>query len=231
MVIMRFIKAQTNGNDFVIFNEKPEIFSKAELIRIADRKFGIGCDQIIFVNPKGDKYPVTFFNNDGSYANMCGNGSCAATKYIEKIFNIKSPKVTLLINDTLYNACIENDLITVNFALPKIQGDIISTGNYHIVRSINEIDNVENIVKQFPECNIHFIDIVENNKIKVKTFERGTGWTLACGSGAVAVGFYSKLKGRIEIIHDGGRSFVEVLEDSVKFSASPKLVFEGTIYE
>lgn len=227
---MKFVKAQTNGNDFVIFNENPEKFDKSTLIKIADRKFGIGCDQLIFVNQKCDKYIITFFNNDGSYANMCGNGSCAVTKYIHEILKTESKNINLIIDDKVYETFIDYDSISIIFELPRLQHNIVLTGNKHIIKNIKEINNIKNISKKYPECNIHFVKNLSSNKIRVKTFERGSGWTQACGSGAVAIGFYSGIKGKIEIRHDGGTSFVEVLENKVKFTAKPELVFEGTIY-
>jgi len=228
---MRFVKAQTNGNDFVIFNENPEKFNKSTLIKIADRKFGIGCDQLIFVNQKSDKYITTFFNNDGSYANMCGNGACAVTKYIYDILEIKSKSINLTIDNRSYESFVDRDFISIMFELPNLQDNIVYTGNKHIIKDISEINNVKNISKKYPECNIHFIKKLSSNRIRVKTFERGSGWTQACGSGAVAIGFYSGIKGKIEICHDGGSSFVEVLENKVRFTAKPELVFEGAIYE
>ena len=122
---MRFVKAQTNGNDFVILNENPEKFDKSTLIKIADRKFGIGCDQLIFVNQKSDKYITTFFNNDGSYANMCGNGACAVTKYIYDILKIKSKSINLTIDNKLYESFIARDFISIMFELPNLQNNIV----------------------------------------------------------------------------------------------------------
>ncbi len=228
---MKFIKAQTNGNDFVIFNKNPEKFERSVLINIADRRFGIGCDQLIFITQKNDHYIITFFNSDGSHANMCGNGACAVVKYIYEVMKIKSENIKLYINNRIYESAINQGLVSIIFDLPEIQDDIILTGNKHVVKDIQEINNIENISKEFPECNIHFVKILSNNKIRVKTFEKGSGWTKACGSGAVAVGFYSGLKGRIEIYHDGGSSFIEVLENQVKFTTRPEFVFEGTLYE
>lgn len=228
---MEFVKAQTNGNDFLLFNEDPEKFNKESLIKLADRRFGIGCDQLIFVQQKSGKYVTTFFNTDGSYANMCGNGACAVTKYIYDVLENKSENIELFIDNRSYKVSINLDFVSIIFDLPRIQNNIITTGNKHIIKDIHEINNIKSISKAYPECNIHFIKILPNNKIRVKTFERGAEWTKACGTGAVAVGFYSGLKGKIEICHDGGISFVEVFEDHIKFSAKPSLVFKGTLYD
>lgn len=228
---MKFIKAETNGNDFVIINENESSFSNLQKKKIADRKFGIGCDQLIFFQNDHGKYLVDFFNQDASHANMCGNGTCAISKYIQKTFDENSKTLELIISGKLYKTSVLNDSVTVSFDLPEKIGNIISTGNKHFVTKISDIENLDEIAEKYPECNLHFIDLISSNTIKVKTFERGVGWTLACGSGAIACGFFSKIKGKIKIIQDGGESIVEVFDNSVNLTTSPKLIFEGEFYE
>lgn len=72
---MDFIKAETNGNDFVIIHGTSSSLGGDEKRAMADRKFGVGCDQLIFVEEAGvlGAYSIEFFNQDGSYASMCGN--------------------------------------------------------------------------------------------------------------------------------------------------------------
>ena len=228
---MKFIKAHTNGNDFIIINNDPLNFSVDQIVKLCNRKTGIGCDQLIFVQKDIDYYKVFFFNSDGSYANMCGNGSCAVVRYIREVLGDSSDDIDLMINEKIYKTSIDGAFVTVFFDKPQVKGDIILTGNKHIVRDIAEIKNIQDIKEQYSDCNIHFIKILSNNKIRVRTFERGAGKTLACGSGAVAVGFFSKLSGKIEIVHDGGSSYIEISDKCVKFTTSPKLVFEGVFYE
>ena len=231
MNVVKFVKAETNGNDFVIINENEKSFSESQKKTIADRKFGIGCDQFIFIQNEQEKYVVDFFNQDGSYADMCGNGACAVTKYIQKTFNEDSKILDLMISGKLYNVSTSEDGVTVSFDLPREIGNVISTGNKHLVMNLSDIENLEKLVEKYPECNLHFIEVISSNTIKMKTFERGVGLTLACGSGAIAVGFYSKIKGKIKLIQDGGESIVEVFDDCVTLTTNPKLIFEGEFYE
>ena len=222
---MRFYKAQTNGNDFVII----ENLSNKIVTQLSDRNYGIGCDQVILLQYVNNQYMIDFFNQDGSYAKMCGNGSCSVALLISRKY--KTNDIVLNICKKTYPVHVENDNVTLSVPKPTMCGGIIDTGNKHIVLDYKEIDNVYNVAKNNSECNIHFVEQLSKNKLKVKTFERGVGWTLACGSGAIAVGYNSKIEGKIAMIQDGGMSIVEVLEDHVNLTTTPKIVFEGEFYE
>ena len=225
---MRFIKAHTNGNDFVIIDGDASIVSDSQKKLFADRKFGIGCDQIIFVKLEESRCVVDFFNQDGSHADMCGNGSCAVVLYVKEKYDLEN--IDLEVSGRMYQTTISGDEATILFPMPKRNGDIIDTGNKHLVLKMADISRVEEIAKANQDCNLHFVDRLSDNEIRVKTFERGVGWTLACGSGAIAVGFHSEIAGKIKIIHDGGESMVEVKNDHIYLTTKPKLVFSGEFY-
>ena len=222
---MKFYKAQTNGNDFVII----ETLSNKIVTHLADRKYGIGCDQVILLKHDNNQYMIDFFNQDGSYAKMCGNGSCAVALLISRKFQTND--IILNICDKSYPVHVENNSVTLSVPKPTMCDCIINAGNNHIVLDVAEIDNVDKISRNHSECNIHFVKQLSKNALRVKTFERGVGWTLACGSGAIAVGYNSKIEGKITIIQDGGKSIVEVFESYVNLTTSPKIVFEGEYYE
>ena len=195
---------------------------------MADRKFGVGCDQIIFVKSGENRYIADFFNQDGSHADMCGNGSCALVLYLRKKYGLEN--IDLEVSGKMYKTIISGDEATISFPMPKRNGNIIDTGNKHLVLKMADISRVEEIVKANSDCNLHFVEKLSDNEIRVKTFERGVGWTLACGSGAIAVGFHSGIVGKIKIIHDGGESMVEVKKSHIHLTTAPRLVFEGEFY-
>lgn len=81
-----FTKMQGAGNDFVVLDERVRPFglSAAQMTMLADRRFGVGCDQLILLQPPrqpdSDAF-VRFFNNDGTESGACGNGTrCAAAQ-------------------------------------------------------------------------------------------------------------------------------------------------------
>ncbi len=288
---MKFYKAHTNGNDFVIIEGNANKLTDDQKRLIADRKYGVGCDQIIFFTFTDGRCFLEFFNQDGSHASMCGNGSCAVALLISRKYGIDEIELNVLDGNencvskssssvffrrfakyfscqglrflsfarktleraeseayldrfggrdvvksreyhiappkNIYKARIAGNEVTAAFPLPEQCGNIIITGNKHLILDMSEINNATTLAKTNPDCNIHFVETVAQNILKIKTFERGVGWTLACGSGAVAVGYHSKIRGKIEILHDGGKSIVEVKETSVALTTQPKIVYKG----
>lgn len=223
---MKFIKAETNGNDFIIL-EMSDINS-VNIVKIADRRKGIGADQIIFFksNKGGNLYEVKFFNNDGSEARMCGNGLCALSCVLSK-------DVSYLTGSGISEGHIDpnSGKVSVTLPLPKeiSRGEnykIVDTGNKHIVC----LAKSDKFLEQTDEFNIHFIECFKENSIKIETYERGAGKTPACGSGAIAAAFaYGSLKQLNTIYHEGGTSAVGFSKDSAFLSAKPHIVFEGEI--
>ena len=266
---MKFYKAQTNGNDFVIIEANGNTLSLSQKKLIADRKHGIGCDQIIFVTQKNGRYCLDFYNQDGTHANMCGNGSCATALFIKNKYGlvctefevfqdaehipvkvgslgepaqayldrfrwrdvVKSRAYHIAPPENIYKAKILENDVSIEFPLPLQEGNIITTGNKHLILEMSEIDKVNEFSRLNPDCNIHFVKQLSSDTLRVKTFEKGVGWTLACGSGAVATGYHSKIQGKINIIHDGGKSVVEIKKSHVSLTTAPRIVYEGEFYE
>jgi diaminopimelate epimerase len=239
---MLFVKAQTNGNDFVILKKKDygagHAVSKVLPEELGDRHLGIGCDQIIIIDEIKDmKYGLEFFNWDGSSAEMCGNGICASALYINRILGNKDKNIVFDVTDREYQTFINDNREITLFVekpillekTPKYQ--IFSTGNKHLVCDIEMMDAILELRSKHQECNLHFIERTDDF-IRMKTFERGVGWTKACGSGAIAVAASQDIKkGRMKIKHDGGASLVEICGEFIGLTVEPKLVFEGNLYE
>ena len=96
-----FIKAHGAGNDFVIIDKNVDFIKKSKKIikKICDRRFGIGCDQLILLKKNTKYHQVSFYNSDGSLGRNCGNGLRCAYKYLtefkkNKNVIIKSQKFT-----------------------------------------------------------------------------------------------------------------------------------------
>ena len=82
-----FIKAHGAGNDFVIIDKNVDIIRKSKKMikKLCDRRFGIGCDQLILLKKLGQYHQVFFYNSDGSLGKNCGNGLRCAYKYLTEI--------------------------------------------------------------------------------------------------------------------------------------------------
>ena len=128
MTIINFTKMQGLGNDFVLLdyeeykktNKTPEELAK----KLCDRHFGIGADGIMIVNPNTTETDIGwfFYNNDGSIAQMCGNGIRCFAKYVyekglinKKEFSIETKAGTII------PKILDNGLIKVNMNKPILE--------------------------------------------------------------------------------------------------------------
>ena len=87
MTTLRFAKMQGAGNDFVVLDatRAPLVFSPAQLRHLADRHFGVGCDQILVVEPAAQSqadFRYRIFNADGGEVEQCGNGARCFVKFV-----------------------------------------------------------------------------------------------------------------------------------------------------
>lgn len=214
-----FVKMHGLGNDFVIIEEKslPASISKTDLaLAIADRRLGVGCDQLIIYENKSENIvQMGIYNPDGSGAKACGN----ASRCLSRLIYDDSGRRTIILNIEGRNVLCEYinpNEIKVNMGIasfdeqwmpssdrlwelaqkymiePK-EMSCVDVGNPHVVifSKLSEPDRAiigKNFQESnvFPEgVNVNFA-MIEDDKIRLKVWERGTGFTYACGSGAVA---------------------------------------------
>ena len=87
-MILRFYKYQGTGNDFVLLDQREDIFelSQAQIAYICDRRFGIGADGLMYLR-KHETYDfeMIYFNSDGRERSMCGNGGRAIARFAEDL--------------------------------------------------------------------------------------------------------------------------------------------------
>lgn len=203
------------GNDFVIIDlitQKVRLHA-AHLKRIADRNFGVGCDQILTVEPPtkaNSDFSYRTFNADGHEAEQCGNGARCVAKFVYDIGLVNKRKLRANSAAGTVNFKIElsgmvavsfgptrseisTDKITINNA--EYQLYQLSFGNPHAVLEVADVAtlnlnsfanklNKSSVIKS--ETNIGFMEIVNRDEIKLRVHERGVGETFACGSGACA---------------------------------------------
>jgi diaminopimelate epimerase len=249
---MKFIKMHGLGNDFVILDHRngggrlaPETIRK-----LADRQFGVGCDQVIVLEPskKADVF-MRIYNPDASEAESCGN----ATRCVAHLLGKDS--VTIETRAGLLPCRRVGDLIEADMGAPK--GEVrnlaiggkdlpdavaVNMGNPHCVFFVGSVEDtsVEMLGpifehhELFPDrSNVEFAQVIGDNFIRLRVWERGAGVTLACGSGACATIVAAVSRGltgrRAEVIMDGGPLTLEWREsDSHVLMTGPvAYVFEG----
>ncbi len=212
-------------------------------------------------SPDAD-FTMRIFNADGSEGLMCGNASRCIGKYVyerrltdKRRIRLRTASgiktLDLKVND---NGIVES--VTVDMLAPVLEdkhlflpdgealpdGVFVSMGNPHYVIFVHDINAVD-IARdgsrlerhpRFPErCNIEFAQIREDG-IRMRVWERGSGITMGCGTGACATAVAAALTGRstrqARIIMDGGMLEIEWRESDghVYLSGPAVIAFEGT---
>jgi diaminopimelate epimerase len=223
MTTIKITKMQGCGNDFVVLDYEEYLKSKISMeelaIKLCDRHFGIGADGMIIPDTKPNGQTDIawyFYNNDGSTAQMCGNGMRCFAKYVwdKKLVKNKSFSVKTLAG-VIKPEIQEDGTVKVNMGTPILEDAKIpfkgektvqlkdktfniipvSMGNPHCIIFTDEdtlelAQNYGPLMEKhpyFPEkTNTEFVKILSKNEIEMRVFERGCGITLACGTGACA---------------------------------------------
>lgn len=221
MYRLPFVKMSATGNDFIVANEADcrDIDPVWLAQRLCARAFSVGADGLIVVGPKvNGGVQIQFFNSDGSFAEMCGNGSrCAARFAVEHGF-AHGRHFQLVTDSGLLDVSHENGQIfdvamptPVNFAPNLLTVSVggrsapVHSVQVGVPHAIVVVDAVENLSDQelvevgralrhdsrFPEgTNVNFVTFAPDGTVRQRTYERGVeGLTYACGSGATATAF------------------------------------------
>ena len=255
---MKFTKMQGTGNDFIVVDQRDSKFnlSKSLIRKLSDRNFGIGFDQLLIME-NSDSHNADFkyriFNADGGEVEQCGNGARCFYKYI-KNYGL-SDNLTIKVETLSGIISLSEDgegLVKVDMGMPEIiktinrhevNYDHVLIGNPHAV--INLADN--NISKENYQdvaldiqgtwedgINVGFMSIIDKNSIQLKVFERGSGFTMACGFGACAAAAVAisknKLKTPITVNMDGGVIQIDWdMKNTMTLSGSAEISFEGEV--
>ncbi|MFO1434962.1 MAG: diaminopimelate epimerase [Gammaproteobacteria bacterium] len=272
---LSFTKMHGLGNDFVLLNGfRQSLNLSAENVRrIADRHFGIGCDQVLVVEPPRGSADVHYriYNADGGEVEHCGNGVRCVARYLrdEGIVAKNEIVVETMKGGTSRVYIEDGGMVRVNMGAPRfepheipIRADkrannyqvevggghvavgVVSMGNPHAVMRVDNVDTAPvstlgpMIEKHplFPEgVNVGFMQVVNAGKIRLRVFERGTGETLACGTGAcaaVVIGrVYGLLKEAVDVELPGGHLSISWQQagEPVWMTGPAARVFEGQI--
>ena len=262
---IRFTKMHGCGNDYIYINmmEYEIADPQAAAIAWSDRHKGIGSDGLVLIDkssmPEAD-FSMRIFNADGSEAMMCGNASRCIGKYLyERGFTDKTEirlltlsgvkTLCLLVNDGIVES------VTVDMGEPVLEketqfvesrnpgyGTFVSMGNPHYVIFTDDVDQVGEkgrTLEQHPafpqRCNIEFAQVQEAGVIRTRVWERGSGITQACGTGACATAVAAALTGKSgrisQIVMDGGTLTIEWREKDhhVYMTGPAAFVFDGEI--
>jgi diaminopimelate epimerase len=211
----RFHKMHGLGNDFVIIDgrDAPVTMNLARAHAIADRHNGIGCDQLILLEPSTiADVKMRIFNADGSEVEACGNASRCVAVLLEKPARIETSGGILETEpgQGVATVTLEQpgfDWALIPLAMPMDTGEMpvsweelerpmaVNVGNPHVIFFVPDCDAVDlarlgPVIENdplFPErVNVNVASITGPNALTLRVWERGVGLTRACGTGACA---------------------------------------------
>ncbi len=260
-----FTKMHGCGNDYIYVNAmQHEIGNPYVAARLwSDRHKGIGSDGLVLIDkspvPEAD-FSMRIFNADGSEAMMCGNASRCIGKYLYERGLTEKTEIRLLTLSGVKTLCLHVtdgsvESVTVDMLQPAFEdealfvksrstdkGVFVSMGNPHYVIFTDNVDQVGEVGRAleqhpaFPQrCNIELAKVLEDGRIRTRVWERGSGITQACGTGACATAVAAALTGRAErqsrIVMDGGTLSIEwrTSDNHVYMTGPATFVFDGEI--
>ena len=278
MTQLKFTKMHGLGNDFIVFDgvrQNLPTFTVTQLQQLADRHTGIGCDQILLVEPPPSPdidFTYRIFNADGGEVQQCGNGARCFARFVrEQGLSHKNRLAVATLSGVIYPHLNADGQVCVDMGKPhfspeslpfiadnkrlryslqiddtEVNISIASMGNPHAVLEVADVDSAPvtkwgALLEQHPRfpqrCNIGFMQIINKQHIRLRVYERGSGETLACGTGACAAaacamrlglvdtrsGLTVSLSGGDLLIHWQGEGH------SIKMTGPALSVFEGVI--
>jgi len=196
---MIYTKYDASGNDFVIFHTNEEKDYSDLAIKLCSKEY-FDTDGLIVIVPHDSlDFKWLFYNNDGSEASMCGNGTRAVAHYAYT--NKLAPKNMEFLTGAGKIACeVDGDIVQTQMTKPIELKEpfvedgfdcwVVDTGVPHVVIVVDDLNQFNlDVCAKFRKkynANVNFVKL-ENDYLKVRTFERGVeGETLACGTGMVA---------------------------------------------
>lgn len=256
---LEFYKYQGTGNDFVMIDNRSNIFPKENtqlVAHLCDRRFGIGADGLILLDSDTDTdFRMVYYNSDGNLSSMCGNGGRCLVAFAKKL-NVIQDETTFIATDGLHYATVAADgivslqMIDVTEIKNTAEYSFLNTGSPHHVQLVEDLENYN--VKENGAAirygalygqqgsNINFVKKIDDTTFSLRTYERGVeDETLACGTGATAVAIAMNATGQtdlnaINLNVEGGKLAVSFDKKDGKYTnvflkGPAEFVFKGTI--
>ena len=256
-MIISFYKYQGTGNDFIIIDDRDNAIelTKALIVKLTNRKFGIGGDGVILIRDHAElDFEMIFYNPDGTQS-FCGNGSRCAVLFAFHM-GMVGKQVNFLSTDGIHKAIVISDSLVEVDMIGNIKVDNLgggsafsNTGSPHYVQYKNNVDDLDFIdlarnirysdAYKLEGVNVNFIHS-QDDGLFVRTYERGVeAETLSCGTGVTAAALVHALKlklttGKIKVFTKGGELSVGFDYDgnvfnNVTLKGAATYVFKGEI--
>ena len=253
-----FFKYQGAGNDFVMIDNRSQQyqFSTQQIQQLCDRHFGIGADGLILLeNSSTADFKMIYFNSDGRESTMCGNGGRCIVAFAKYLSLITRTTTFEAIDGMHYAEIIKDNYIRLQMkdvsSVERYNNDfVLNTGSPHYVKVVENINTI-NVYEEGKKIrysepfkaqgiNVNFLQIVDENTIIVRTYERGVeNETLSCGTGVTASAIvasilFNKPKYSVSVSTKGGTLQVDFelkndIYQNVFLSGNADYVFNGEI--
>ena len=266
-----FLKMHGLGNDFVVFDARRRALDLTtdQVRAIADRHTGVGCDQLIIMEPPRNGAADVFMrirNADGSEVEACGNATRCVASVVMKERGADAVVIETVVG-LLHAAAGGNGLITVDMGPVRLdwrdiplakamdtlhmgieEGPLrdpagVNVGNPHAVFFVDDVESIplETVgprVEHHPlfpaRINVEAVQVLSPTRLRMRVWERGTGITRACGTGACATLVAAHRRGlaerAAEVILDGGTLRIEWNDEGhVMMSGPAASSFAGTL--
>jgi diaminopimelate epimerase len=224
-----FIKMHGLGNDFIVLDDRggdlPGEMSRQFAAALADRKTGIGCDQLVLLQPSADAdLTMRIFNADGGEVEACGNAARAVGLLLGKPATIATLGGTITTEPAAAGVAVdmgeprfEWEQIPVAYALDTLSMPIawdslagpaaVNVGNPHAVFFVDDtnaiaLDQLGPAIEHDPifpaRVNVNVATVLSRSEIRLRVWERGVGETRACGTGACATAVAAMRRGLVD---------------------------------
>jgi diaminopimelate epimerase len=223
-----FTKMHGLGNDFVVLDTREQALpplTPAVARALADRHTGIGCDQVILLEPSDTAdFRMRIFNADGGEVEACGNATRAVALLHGVPAQIETAGGMLMVRPGQGGAAVdmgepkfEWDAIPLAYAMDTAalpvgwdeleQPAAVNVGNPHAVFFVDDCDAIDlqhlgpEIERDplFPErINVNVATVENDTNIRLRVWERGAGLTRACGTGACATAVAAMRRGLVQ---------------------------------
>jgi diaminopimelate epimerase len=239
-MLIDFAKYVGCGNDFILIDNRLAGFPLKDrkiISALCCRRYGIGADGLLLMeNSDRADARMRIFNQDGSEAEMCGNGLRCFVKWL-CTKGMKRPLYQIEVGLNLYTASLKGNDVVIDLCAPldytlnlpflfqnkSWEGHYIDTGVPHVIFFSREPINLIDLELCGPffrshdhwgpqGTNVNLAEVLSPSRLKIRTYERGVGETLACGTGAVAsaliAGLKKEMKSPITIETQSGKELV-----------------------
>ncbi|RXR30151.1 diaminopimelate epimerase [Flavobacterium piscinae] len=256
---IQFFKYQGTGNDFILIDNRYELFPKnnTKLIeKLCDRRFGIGADGLILLeNDKFSDFRMVYYNSDGNESSMCGNGGRCIVAFAKQLNVIENETTFMAVDGDHYAKISADGIVSLqmkNVEEIKMASDYVflNTGSPHHITLVDEVKSVP--VKEIGSqirysdlygkagSNVNFVEVITDSLFAVRTYERGVeDETLSCGTGVTAAAIAMNAIGKttsteISLLVEGGELKVTFKKEGKKYTevfliGPATFVYEGKI--